>query len=83
MEQTTLPISAYVDILKRRKWSLLLPALLVFAVVAAVALMLPPVYKSTSTILIEEQEIPRQTLLMKAPSQPPRPWPGLRSACAA
>ena len=56
----TLPIAPmdYMKILKRRKWSLILPALLVFLTAVAVALALPSIYKSTSTILIEEQDIP-------------------------
>ena len=56
----TLPIAPmdYMKILKRRKWSLILPALLVFLTAVAVALALPSIYKSTATILIEEQDIP-------------------------
>lgn len=38
---------------------MLLTAAVVFAIVAIVALVLPPVYRSTATILIEEQEIPQ------------------------
>jgi len=60
MEPIEMTLDDYLAILKRRKWSLILPALLVFAVAAAVALLLPPVYKSTATILIEEQEIPSE-----------------------
>ena len=48
------------QILKRRKWSLILPAFLVFFTAGTVALLLPPVYRSTSTILIEEQGIPAE-----------------------
>jgi polysaccharide biosynthesis transport protein len=48
------------QILRRRKWSLILPALVIFLAAATVALLLPPVYRSTSTILIEEQEIPAE-----------------------
>lgn len=51
-------LSDYINIVKRRKWSLILPTLIVFAISAFIAVLLPPVYKSTSTILIEEQEIP-------------------------
>lgn len=47
-------------ILRRRKWTILVPALGVFALSAALALLLPRVYKSTTTILIEEQGIPRE-----------------------
>lgn len=47
-----------IQILQRRKWSLLLPWAAIFLAAAFVAVALPPLYKSTSTILIEEQEIP-------------------------
>lgn len=58
MEEQVLEIGDYVDILKRRKWSLVLPAVLVLLLAGAVALLLPSIYKSTATILIEEQDIP-------------------------
>jgi succinoglycan biosynthesis transport protein ExoP len=58
MEEQILEIGDYVDILKRRKWSLVLPAVLVMLLAGAVALLLPSIYKSTATILIEEQDIP-------------------------
>ncbi|OKY74945.1 MAG: hypothetical protein BM485_10940 [Desulfobulbaceae bacterium DB1] len=48
----------FLAVLKRRKVSLVVPFLVVVLVAAGVALTLPPVYKSVSTILIEEQEIP-------------------------
>lgn len=48
----------YVDIIKRRKWSLILPVVAVIILAAAVALLLPSVYRSEATILIEEQEVP-------------------------
>jgi len=48
----------YLEIMKRRKWSFLLPLLLVSTTAAVVALALPPVYRSSSTVLIEQQEIP-------------------------
>lgn len=55
--------SDYTDVLKRRKLSLVLPALGVFLFTALVAFLIPPVYQSTSTILIEEQEIPRDFVI--------------------
>ncbi|MBI4791502.1 MAG: chain-length determining protein [Deltaproteobacteria bacterium] len=58
MEEHEMSPNEYLTVLKRRKWSLVLPALIVTLIAAAVALLLPPVYKSVSTILIEEQEIP-------------------------
>ncbi|NWF54072.1 MAG: chain-length determining protein [Syntrophaceae bacterium] len=50
-------------IVKRRKWSLVVPMILVFAGSAAVAFTLTPVYQSASTILIEEQDIPRDFVI--------------------
>jgi polysaccharide chain length determinant protein (PEP-CTERM system associated) len=58
MEPSTMTLYDYIIILKRRKWSLLLPAVIIFSISAVIAVLLPPIYKSTSTILIEEQEIP-------------------------
>jgi polysaccharide biosynthesis transport protein len=49
-----------IDIVKRRKWSLALPALAVFILAVLIAVLLPSTYRATSTILIEEQEIPRE-----------------------
>jgi polysaccharide chain length determinant protein (PEP-CTERM system associated) len=48
----------YLKIAKRRKWSFLLPFILVVIVAGAVALLLPAKFRSSATILIEEQEIP-------------------------
>jgi polysaccharide chain length determinant protein (PEP-CTERM system associated) len=45
-------------IAERRRWSIFLGFAVVFAITAAVALLLPPVYRASATILIEEQEIP-------------------------
>ncbi len=48
----------FLEILKRRKWAFILPALLTILTVAVIAIALPPIYQSTSTILIEQQDIP-------------------------
>lgn len=48
----------YLAIIKRRKWSLILPACIVFFLAGMAALFLPSIYKSSSTILIEEKQIP-------------------------
>jgi len=58
MEEKVLTMNDYFEVAKRRKWSLILPAVCVFLVAAIVALAVPSIYKSTSTILIEEQDIP-------------------------
>ncbi|HTR44741.1 MAG TPA: GNVR domain-containing protein [Thermodesulfovibrionales bacterium] len=49
-----------IAIAKRRRWGLMVPALAVVLLSVAVVLVWEPVYRSTSTILIEEQEIPRE-----------------------
>ncbi len=58
MEETNTSPQDYLSILNRRKWSLIIPCVSVIIIAILIALLLPPVYKSTSTILIEEQEIP-------------------------
>ncbi|MEA2083329.1 MAG: Wzz/FepE/Etk N-terminal domain-containing protein [Thermodesulfobacteriota bacterium] len=58
MEEHEMSPNEYLGVLKRRKWSLVLPAIIVIMIATVVALALPPVYRSTSTILIEKQEIP-------------------------
>ncbi len=63
METSVMTLNDYVELLKRRKWSLILPTFIVFLTVAIIALTLPPIYKSTSTILIEEQEIPAEFVM--------------------
>jgi uncharacterized protein involved in exopolysaccharide biosynthesis len=48
----------YVDVIKRRKYYFIIPAVIVIFISTAVAFLLPAVYKATTTILIEAQEIP-------------------------
>ena len=48
------------EIFRRRKRTILLAAVAVFAISAAVAFFLPRKFQSTTTILIEEQEVPRE-----------------------
>ena len=50
MEEHEMSPNEYLAVLKRRKWSLVLPALIVTLIAAAVALLMPPIYKSVSTI---------------------------------
>ena len=49
----------FLDILKRRKSSIMVTAAVVFVLSALIAFLLPPQYRSSSTILIEDQEVPR------------------------
>ena len=48
----------YKDFLRRRKWYIIIPWLLISGIAAGIAYMLPPVYRSTATILIESQQVP-------------------------
>jgi succinoglycan biosynthesis transport protein ExoP len=58
MEQESFNLMDYVEILKRRKWSFIIPTVIIIVVTTAIALVLPPIFKSTAKILIEEQDIP-------------------------
>ncbi len=58
MEQNA-DIRQYWDVVKRRKFQIFIPALAVFSLAVIIAFILPPVYKSSGTILIESQEIPQ------------------------
>ncbi len=50
-------------IMRRRRLSFALPALAVIVLGGLIALLLPAKYKSTATILIEEQEIPPELVM--------------------
>ncbi|HVP79218.1 MAG TPA: XrtA system polysaccharide chain length determinant [Thermodesulfobacteriota bacterium] len=63
METEAKTIEDFKEILKRRKWSIILPALICFALAVAAVFILPPIFRSTGTILIEEQEIPREYVM--------------------
>ncbi|MBK1647120.1 Wzz/FepE/Etk N-terminal domain-containing protein [Rhabdochromatium marinum] len=58
MEEHVLTLDDYLAILKRRKWQLIIPAVLLSIIGLITAVILPPTYRSTATILIEQQEIP-------------------------
>ena len=60
MESEEQNLQTILEIAKRRKWSIVIPAVSLFVVIAVVALVIPPRYRSISTILIEDQEIPRE-----------------------
>jgi polysaccharide chain length determinant protein (PEP-CTERM system associated) len=63
MEEDVKTIGDYIGIIKRRKWALLIPIIFVFIVAVIAAITLPRTYRSSSTILIEEQEIPRDFVI--------------------
>jgi polysaccharide chain length determinant protein (PEP-CTERM system associated) len=58
MEAQEMNLGDLKAILRRRRWALLVPAVTVFLIAAVVAFVLPSIYRSSATILIEEQEIP-------------------------
>lgn len=62
METNINDIGYYRELLKRRKWYLVVPFVLVFAASTAVAVMLPSVYRSQATILVEAQNIPEELI---------------------
>lgn len=53
----------YWDVLKRRRWSLLVPITLILLLTALIALLLPSIYASSATIMIEEQQIPSEFVM--------------------
>ena len=62
MEEQTPDLREYLAILRRRKWQLILPTMVLLPIAVVIALELPPVYRSTATILIERQEIPPELI---------------------
>jgi len=63
MEENTLEFKTLIRILKRRKWEILLPMLGLFLIALIGVMIWPPTYRSSSTILIEEQEIPPEYVM--------------------
>jgi len=55
----TLHLADYISILRRRKKQVIQVATVVFLVSAILAFVIPPQYRSTATILIEQQQVPR------------------------
>lgn len=62
MEEQIPDLREYLAILKRRKWQLILPTVILLPIALLVAMKLPPIYQSTATILIEQQEIPPELI---------------------
>ena len=63
MEEQTKEIQDYLVTIRKRKAGILVIAIIVLTISAAVAFLLPPVYKSSATILIEQQEIPQELVM--------------------
>ncbi len=58
MNRATHDLNEYLVIIRRRRLPIVVTMGVVFCLGVAVAFLWPPVYRSTATILIEEQEIP-------------------------
>ncbi len=63
MEEDARTVGDYIGIIKRRKWALLIPIFVVFIIAVITAIAWPRTYRSSSTVLIEEQEIPRDFVI--------------------
>lgn len=60
MEEEEKSIQDYLAIVSRRKTAIIVTSLIVFLMGLITALVWPPTYKSSATILIKEQEIPTE-----------------------
>ena len=56
--EPTRDLRDYLDVLRRRRRPMLIVVVLLFAAAALAAVLWPPTYQSTGTILIQEQEVP-------------------------
>ena len=63
MDENNKALQEYLVALKKRKTGILFIALSIFFISAAVAFLLPPKYKSSAKILIEQQEIPKELVM--------------------
>jgi uncharacterized protein involved in exopolysaccharide biosynthesis len=59
MEEDTKGLGDYLEVVRRRRWQLVLPAAAILLTAVASAWLIPLVYRSSATILIEQQEIPQ------------------------
>ena len=60
--QAKADIRTYIQIARRRRYQILTPALVIFTCSVLLALLLPPVYRSTATVLIETQNVSKDFL---------------------
>jgi uncharacterized protein involved in exopolysaccharide biosynthesis len=62
MEDDVKTLGDYISIAWRRRFYLLIPFVVVLIITIVTVFVLPPVYKSTGTILIESQQIPKELI---------------------
>ena len=60
MELEEKSLKDYLQIVRRRKYTIIIPMLALLLLSVIVAIALPPVYRSKATILIEQQHIPAE-----------------------
>ncbi|MCE2949434.1 MAG: Wzz/FepE/Etk N-terminal domain-containing protein [bacterium] len=60
MEDQPFDIRPYVDMLRRQRWLVAAVFVVVLALALMIAVFWPPTYRSSATILIEEQQIPAE-----------------------
>src|SRR6185436_2625281 len=53
-----IPVGEYFDLFRREKWRVIGVASMIMAAAVGMAVLWPPTYRSTATILIEEADIP-------------------------
>jgi len=56
--ESSLDIREFVSIFKRRRWWFVIPTTAILALAILLIFILPPIYRSKATILIESQDIP-------------------------
>ena len=59
MERSPPDLSDYFSVLRRRKVHFIIPTVVIALVAVGLAFGLPPIYRATATILIEQQEVPQ------------------------
>ena len=59
-EQAQTSLGEYWDVVRRRRWWILLPLFLCWGIVWSVGWLLPATYKSEALILVEQQKVPEQ-----------------------
>jgi succinoglycan biosynthesis transport protein ExoP len=60
MEENTKSLADYIAIVRRRWKKMIAPALAVFVLMFLIAMLWPATYRSTATILIEQQQVPQE-----------------------
>lgn len=63
MEEGLLTIGDYWEMVKRRRMSLILISTLVISMAAILTFLLPSIYRSSATLMIEEQHIPQDFVM--------------------